>query len=211
MLIAARNAAWGGKRKPYDAEVEYLESTGTQWIDTGVMPDYTLTATFDVEVLPTTTLIRFSGSRVRENPSFMFSLSNTAGLINDYGSGRDGNRLILGSFNPSNHIGHLSLEFGNRYIKNLSTGQTIISGSTVGPTSAGLPPRPMLLWALQDNTVVLDGSIGRIFSVRYFKQNSLVRDFIPVRKDNVGYMYDKVSSKLFGNAGTGKFVLGADL
>ena len=22
--------------KPYDAEVEYLESTGTQWIDTGI-------------------------------------------------------------------------------------------------------------------------------------------------------------------------------
>ena len=25
---------------PYDAEVEYLESTGTQYIDTGIVPDY---------------------------------------------------------------------------------------------------------------------------------------------------------------------------
>lgn len=23
---------------PYDAEIEYLQSTGTQWIDTGVVP-----------------------------------------------------------------------------------------------------------------------------------------------------------------------------
>ena len=37
-----------------------------------------------------------------------------------------------------------------------------------------------------------------------------VRDFIPVRKDGVGYMYDKISGQLFGNAGTGAFVIGPD-
>ena len=36
MMLGARTAAWGGKSLKYDAEVEYLESTGTQWIDTGV-------------------------------------------------------------------------------------------------------------------------------------------------------------------------------
>ena len=35
-----------GKRLPYDAEVEYLESTGTQWIDTGKY----LTSASNVEV-----------------------------------------------------------------------------------------------------------------------------------------------------------------
>ena len=34
---------------------------------------------------------------------------------------------------------------------------------------------------------------------------------IPVRKDGVGYMYDKISGQLFGNAaGTGAFVIGPD-
>ena len=37
MLINLRNALMTGKRLPYDAEVEYLESTGTQWIDTGIV------------------------------------------------------------------------------------------------------------------------------------------------------------------------------
>ena len=40
-MIAARQIAFGkaaGKRLPYDAEVEYLESTGTQYIDTGWLP-----------------------------------------------------------------------------------------------------------------------------------------------------------------------------
>jgi hypothetical protein len=39
---------------------------------------------------------------------------------------------------------------------------------------------------------------------------TLLRDFIPVRKNGVGYLYDRVSGELFGNAGTGDFVLGPD-
>lgn len=37
MMLGARTAAWSGEALPYDAEVEYLESTGTQWIDTGII------------------------------------------------------------------------------------------------------------------------------------------------------------------------------
>ena len=36
-------------------------------------------------------------------------------------------------------------------------------------------------------------------------------DLIPVRKGSFGYMYDRVSGKLYGNAaGTGAFVIGPD-
>jgi hypothetical protein len=41
--------------------------------------------------------------------------------------------------------------------------------------------------------------------------DNLMADFIPVRVGDVGYMYDRVSGQLFGNAGTGEFVLGTDL
>jgi hypothetical protein len=33
---------------------------------------------------------------------------------------------------------------------------------------------------------------------------------VPVKDNGVGYMYDKVSGQLFGNAGTGSFILGND-
>lgn len=36
-------------------------------------------------------------------------------------------------------------------------------------------------------------------------------DFIPVRIGTKGYLYDKVSKRLFGNAGTGSFTLGPDI
>ena len=50
----------------------------------------------------------------------------------------------------------------------------------------------------------------RIYSA-YVSNGTNVADFIPVRVGSVGYMYDRVSGKLFGNAGTGDFVLGPDV
>ena len=36
-------------------------------------------------------------------------------------------------------------------------------------------------------------------------------DLVPVRIGSTGYMYDKVSGNLFGNSGTGSFILGPDV
>ena len=49
----------------------------------------------------------------------------------------------------------------------------------------------------------------------YFKlvtvEGETVLDLIPVRKDGVGYMYDRVSGRLYGNAAdSGAFVIGPD-
>ena len=41
--------------------------------------------------------------------------------------------------------------------------------------------------------------------------DEIVLDLIPVRVGNVGHMYDRVSGKLFGNAGTGDFAVGDDV
>lgn len=50
----------------------------------------------------------------------------------------------------------------------------------------------------------------RIYAAKLYDSNTLVRDFIPVRVGSVGYLYDRVTQQLFGNAGTGAFVLGPD-
>lgn len=57
------------------------------------------------------------------------------------------------------------------------------------------------------------GSAGddKLYSLS-FKDSAgtLVIDLIPVRVGTVGYMYDRVSGQLFGNQGTGAFVIGPD-
>ena len=49
-------------------------------------------------------------------------------------------------------------------------------------------------------------------SCKLIKNGVTVRDFIPVRKDGIGYMYDKVSGELFGNENSsGAFTYGNDI
>ena len=52
--------------------------------------------------------------------------------------------------------------------------------------------------------------IGRIYRFFFYIDGESICDFIPVRKDGVGYMYDRVSGMLFGNSGTGDFIIGPD-
>ena len=51
---------------------------------------------------------------------------------------------------------------------------------------------------------------GRIAFAKISVSNNIVRDFIPVRVGQTGYMYDRVTKRLFGNKGTGSFVRGPD-
>ena len=71
---------------------------------------------------------------------------------------------------------------------------------------------PILIGYGRTNSVASKKTSGGFYLYRvvFYEYQTIVRDFIPVRVGNVGYMYDKVSGKLFGNAGTGNFILGPD-
>ena len=52
-----------------------------------------------------------------------------------------------------------------------------------------------------------DGHLALVEYVKIWNNDVLVRDFIPVLFGGNGYFYDRVSGQLFGNSGTGSFVL----
>lgn len=52
--------------------------------------------------------------------------------------------------------------------------------------------------------------LGRIYFIKFLELGEVKLDLIPVRVGTIGYMYDKVSGQLFGNAGTDDFILGPD-
>lgn len=51
----------------------------------------------------------------------------------------------------------------------------------------------------------------RIYSFKIYEGSNLIRDYIPVRIGQIGYLYDKISGKLYGNSGSGSFILGPDI
>ena len=203
-MIAARQIAFGkaaGKRLPlpYDAEVEYLESTGTQWIDTGVLVDsnnFVMTASFSKkasEVVP----VAFGA---------MNTVSGYPGvLINLMGGFRYGNQQIAASTDTSVNTMHTYA---------LSYRSLTIDGATYAATGDVVDtPLEYSLYLFGRNSRGIWGNGASIKFASFVVQESgvLVRDFIPVRKGNVGYMYDCVSGALFGNQGTGEFIVGADV
>jgi hypothetical protein len=71
---------------------------------------------------------------------------------------------------------------------------------------------PLFCWYdFNISKYVVDDTISsKLYFCKINVDSNLVRDLIPVRIGNVGYMYDKVSGKLFENQGTGNFILGPD-
>ena len=50
-----------------------------------------------------------------------------------------------------------------------------------------------------------------IYYLKLWQGTTLVRDFIPCRIGETGYMFDKVTETLFENNGTQSFTLGEDI
>lgn len=211
-MIAARQIAFGGgKRKPYDAEIEYLESTGAQYIDTGVIlnNDYGIDITF--APMESTDNVREHGvfaSSSGQNHNVMQIHAGTAGS----GVGLWMPSTVTIVVNPIT-IGtyqHWQINLNN-------SSEVVINGfvkASTRPTEATKCPYSVYLFARNVSGVVKAQSFSRMRLSSWIVYNGngvIVQDLIPVRVGSVGYMYDKVSGKLFANSGTGEFVLGPDV
>lgn len=183
------------KGLPYDAEIEYLESTGTQWIDTGIVPDSNTIVQFKFVNLNITDDV-IIGYFIDDTNNWRLFNHASACYFDTPNSGR-----IAGGNIYENTL--YELELGNYYVKNLNTGINIVSGNATSYTGT--------------STITLNNYNGSSFSrnrwyyVKIYSGSVLVRDMIPVRIGQIGYMYDKVSKQFFGNSGTGDFILGNDI
>ena len=193
------------KPLPYDAEVEYLESTGTQWIDTGIAFD----------AFPLSINMGFS-KMSRTSPTDFFG--TVAEGIGKYIIDEDRLWFYIryGNINHNGGIGRVSL--GTYYGIELSVNSEGV-GSFVANGETLQKDKQAVLGSSEHHTFpgrrYPGGGNVRFYFVKVVNGGKLVRDFIPVRFTNEngeseGAMYDRVSGQLFGNAGTGEFVIGPD-
>lgn len=185
------------KQLLYDARVEYLESTGTQYVDTGV--DLVNGDTFMLEVdgRYTSLLSRYQLMGVYASSYFGVNPNNR--WIVAGGDGFD-----TANADTSRHAFTLRSTIGGT-----QTSYLTIDGASYSRSRTNNAGRMYLL------NIPASGQTWTcafaVYSARLTVNGVLVRDFIPVRVGTVGYLYDKVSNKLYGNAGTGDFICGGDL
>lgn len=189
---------------PYDTEVEYLEGTGTQYINTGLYPNKNYT--FDTMVAKTVANdncvywgVRSSGTYSTNNWQCYLNSNQSSGAY-----ARDQRIRLLSTAitNTKNWDSGITPTVGTMYS---FTGMTVVS-------TMNTMTYPLILFGM-NNKGTMTPSLGkcRIGKFTVYSSGVKVMDMIPVRVGNVGYMYDKVGGTLFGNGGTGTFTLGADV
>lgn len=208
--IGARDLVW---KPPYDAEVEYLESTGTQYIDTGVIVRLT-NAT--------------AGNVLRMSCSINYPSAPASGFM------ANGTTVAYFGINIRSEW-RLNVIFGGRaspaafddvvMTYSRTAGSLIVNGASVlNNTGGGADGHYVGVFATLNNAAGASNfSICKIsyMQICYPDAHTLVRDFIPVRVGSgssaVGYLYDRANpdggllgNGLYGNAGTGTFILGPD-
>ena len=193
MMLGARTAAWSGKALPYDAEVEWLESTGKQWIYTGYTAFQCPYFSLDVQPLITNVDDRMFGAYTDG-----YAVQQYMGRWRWFEGGWTLTDIPVDITRTTNITRNANGWFVDGEI-------TRKSGYLRGVLSSGL-------FGVNDRGVKTASKHPiRVKRLSLFDKNSsLVADFIPVRKGNIGYMFDRVSGEMLGNTGTGAFIIGPD-
>lgn len=182
--------------------VEYIESSGTQYIDTGFKPNQETKIELDVQSTSSTTSNVFAGGRQ--------AFQNNAYYISQqYGDGSNaGYRFAYGTeiYDVPN-----TYQDVNRRVfvldKNLAYfDNTLVKTFNVQTFTS---PVPMWLFAGNNNGSIQQAAIIKMYSCKIYDNGTLVRDFIPVLdSNNVACLYDLVESKYYYNKGSGTFSYG---
>lgn len=182
---------------PYDAEVEYLRTDHSgQYFNLDIEFDAT---TDCVEVcfrqitnnVQTRLFSGCSGLQVYVNGSSTFSIacyngsSTTWKAIFSTQVGTVKRKWVVDYANKNGSVDDIAFSWTD---KSIGTGAACLLTSNVA-----------------------NSLIGYLYSARYWKNGTLIRDLIPVRLGTVGYMYDKVNGVMYENKNGNDLILGRDI
>ena len=172
--------------------IEYIQSSGTQYIDTGLKPT--------------------------QNYSITIKCQSTGTESNTY-AGCDTNWQNTGFF-----VGVNVFEFGNASttsIQNYGGNPIVLTLDKTGGYKDGVKTwnnastatfqtvSNLTLFALNRNGTIREYLTGKIYYCKIYDNNTLVRDFIPIKTTtNIYGLWDKINKVFYKNAGTGTFTGG---
>jgi hypothetical protein len=206
VIVAAHQTmlAPQGAPLPYDAEVEYLESTGTQYVDTGIVPDALTEVDAAFELFDVMTGRQIFGSRNSATDG-IFAIQLQTASVATMRAGYGGVYYSASGVASGRQIAHMD-----------NSGASLGSASIAYSNDLGVPLYPMFVLALNSGGVANIGSTRlRVSAFSISQSGALVRDYIPVRVGNgstwEGAMMDVLTRRIYRNDGTGAFTYGNDL
>lgn len=189
--------------------LEYVQSTGSQYVDLGVHPSSSTRAVLDHQLTDTSSVQALFGGRTSAGGSDTFDVYVVDGKIRtDFGAhsltatDAVSSRVVLDKNGPSTTYGE-SVFTNNAATFTTASSLVLCSCKNASSSSANV----------DSNLVDTRGARMRVYSFKLYDDGALVRDMVPCRRDQdsqVGF-YDDVSGAFYGNDGTGSFVAGPDI
>lgn len=196
-IMINRRRAYGGEKEPLPegvVRIEYLGCNRTQFINTGIIPDASMVWTVDVSIINTG---NGGLNGLYEGPNKRFMVG--------------ANKYVQFGTDSLFNAGIQNDERRHTYSIDVPNKKYLFDGIEVG-TFSTFPTlsKPIFLMARWINNSTDYQLYGNFYGSTITQQGSYVIDMIPVRRGTTGYLYNKVSGQLFGNSGTGAFILGPD-
>ena len=188
-------------------KILYLESSGTQYINTGVYggSNTRITAKFQMVTKPTTEYMTILGIWNSRTMDRWFYYTATAKYAIQYYSS------LKQNLNMPTDDSILELDKDKNVFK--VNGSTIYTGSSTAFSST-IPIYLFSSCAMNYNTQSLEpqwdnNATSRMYDCQIYVDNVMVRDYIPVLdNNNVPCMYDQLNDTYYYNQGTGSFTAG---
>lgn len=186
-------------------QVEYLESTGTQYIDTEYYPNNLtdleckfMFNQFTGNIATTVFGVRDSDGSVRQ-----FLMSVSSGVL----------WIINGLNNRS--VNSVRPVVNTEYIIRITPQEAYWNGTkilTMNNSVADCPNYSMYMFGrhVHAGSGFSNQLFGKIYYLKIYEADVLVRNFIPcINQSNVAGMYDTVNDVFYTNAGSGTFNVGS--
>ena len=207
--------SFAGWKEQY-AKLEYIESTGTQYIDTGIILKSKATITSVGQFLSTSetapeSIWGFIGASTR--PRWGWSIYRQNMWLADLNvTGQD---LPPADTQKHTFVNTCYYVNTNLYYNGFVDGNAIYAPAPIATNVEEYTSNTLsaYLFARNYSNTAGNFSVSRIFSFNIVQDDVLVIDLIPARRnsDNAVGMYDTVSDTFFTNAGTGEFIAGPEV
>lgn len=179
---------------PY-TKIKYIESTGTQYIDTKYICGNDVRIETEFEYLQIDSVFRcIYGKQTRTAAEDAITVSQAV------------NYTVQAYWRTN--LTPFTLEKGRRYKMLQSQNSLVLDGVDYGGWSSSITKSQLTMYLMARNNNGAAGNFfkGRIYGFKIYESNILAMDLIPVLDSSkVPCFYDKISNELLYNKGTGEF------
>lgn len=178
-------------------DIDYIESTGTQYINTGIIPNQNTRVVLNCVMIDAKEqFILGSRTSMSATDTYTVVVLTTLRVRTDYGA-------------EKKEISGLTMSDGSYLNIDKDKNKTVINNKSLTVSAKSFTGTyPLFLCACNTGGKCEKAACIRIMSCDIYDNGKLVRSYLPKirNEDNVAGLYDGVSGVLYTNAGTGEFL-----